>query len=80
MNIKSLLSIREWTNNQRCMCSYILQLSLLETALADYGDFIMGTMVKAIHRWPVVSPHKGPVTRKMFLYDDAIMRTILPMS
>ena len=26
-----------------------------------------------IHRWPVKSPHKGPVTRKMFPFDDAIM-------
>ena len=29
--------------------------------------------VKGIHRWPVDSPHKGPVTRKMFLFDDVIM-------
>ena len=29
--------------------------------------------VKGIHRWPVNSPHKGPVTRKMFLFDDVIM-------
>ena len=27
-----------------------------------------------IHRWPVNSPHKGPVTRKMFPFDDVIMR------
>ena len=26
-----------------------------------------------IHRWPVNSPHKGPVTRIMFLFDDIIM-------
>ena len=24
-------------------------------------------------RWPLNSPHKGPVTRKMFPFDDAIM-------
>ena len=29
--------------------------------------------VKGIHRWPVNSPHKGPVTRKMFPFDDIIM-------
>ena len=29
--------------------------------------------VRGIHRWPVNSPHKGPVTRKMFLFDDVIM-------
>ena len=29
--------------------------------------------VRGIHRWPVNSPHKGPVTRKMFPCDDVIM-------
>ena len=29
-----------------------------------------------IHRWPVNSPHKEPVTRKMFPFDDAIMAII----
>ena len=30
--------------------------------------------VWGIHRWPVNSPHKRPVTRKMFPFDDVIMR------
>ena len=34
--------------------------------------FVMG-----IHRWPVNSPHKGPVTRKMFPFDDVIMSTYM---
>ena len=29
--------------------------------------------VWGIHRGPVNSPHKGPVTRKIFLFDDVIM-------
>ena len=29
--------------------------------------------VRGKHRWPVNSPHKGPVTRKMFPFDDATM-------
>ena len=29
--------------------------------------------VHGIHRWPVNSPHKRPVTRKMFPFDDIIM-------
>ena len=29
--------------------------------------------VWGIDRWPVNSPHKGPVTRKMFPFDDVIM-------
>ena len=31
--------------------------------------------VWGIHRWPVNSPHKGPVTRKMFPSDDVMMKT-----
>ena len=31
--------------------------------------------VRGIHRWSVNSPHKGPVTRKMFPFDDVIMAT-----
>ena len=30
--------------------------------------------VRWIHRWPVNSLHKGPVTRKMFPFDDVIMK------
>ena len=33
--------------------------------------------VRGIHRWPVDFPHKGPVTRKMFPFDDVIMPRIL---
>ena len=33
--------------------------------------------VWGIHRSPVNSPHKGPVTRKMFPFDDVIMWTQL---
>ena len=29
--------------------------------------------VRGIHQWPVNSPHKGPVTRKMFSFVDVIM-------
>ena len=29
--------------------------------------------VRGIHRWPVNSLHKGPVTRKMFAFDDVTM-------
>ena len=34
--------------------------------------------VRGIHRWPVTSPHKGPVTRKMFPFDDVIMIVRVP--
>ena len=29
--------------------------------------------VRGSHRWPVNAPHKGPVTRKWFPFDDVIM-------
>ena len=35
--------------------------------------------VRWIHRWPVNSPHKGPITRKMFPFDDVIMVTAEPV-
>ena len=31
------------------------------------------SFVRVIHRWPVNSPHKVPVTQKMFSFDDVIM-------
>ena len=33
--------------------------------------------MRGIHRWPVNSPHKGPVTQKMFLFDDIIIYELL---
>ena len=38
-----------------------------------YQRSVSLTLVRRIHRWPVDFPHKGPVTRKMFPFDDAIM-------
>ena len=32
--------------------------------------------VRGIYRWPVNSPHKGPVTRKLFPFDDIIMLVV----
>ena len=35
--------------------------------------------VRGIHWWPEISPHKGPVTRKIFPFDDdIIMLTSFP--
>ena len=33
--------------------------------------------VRGIQRWPVNSLHKGPITRKMFPFDDVIMRGLV---
>ena len=33
--------------------------------------------VRGIHRWPVKSPHKGPVTQKIFPFDDVTMKVFI---
>ena len=38
-----------------------------------YQSYASLAFVRGIHRWPVDSPPKGPVTRKMFPFDDVIM-------
>ena len=35
--------------------------------------------VRRIHRWPVNSPHKRPVTRKMVPFNHVIMLILLPI-
>ena len=41
-----------------------------------YQSFASLFFERGIHRSPVNSPHKGPVTRKMFPFDDAIMMDV----
>ena len=61
------------------MASQITSLTIVYSAVHSGTDqrkqqssaslaFVMG-----IHRWPMNSPHKGPVQRKMFPFDDVIM-------
>ena len=48
-----------------------------------HRSFASLAFVRGIHRWPVNSPHKGPVTRKIFSFDDvttAIWRCRNPFS
>ena len=39
----------------------------------EYQSFASLALVRGTRRWPVNSPHKGPVTRKMFPFDDVII-------
>ena len=48
------------------VCSGADQRKHQSSALLDF--------VRGIHRWPVNSPHRGSVTRKMFPFDDVIVR------
>ena len=38
-----------------------------------YQSSVSLAFVRGIHRWSVKSPHKGPVPRKVFPFDDVIM-------
>ena len=65
------------------MASHITSLTIVYSAVYSGADQRKNqssaslTFVWGIHRGPVNSPHKGPVTRKMFPLDDVIMRTHL---
>ena len=61
------------------MASRITSLTIVYSAVylrTDQGKHQSSAslaFVRGIRRSPVNSPHKGPVTRKMFLFDDVIM-------
>ena len=57
------------------MASQITSLTIVYSAvyLGENQSSASLAFVRGIHRWPVNSPHKGPVTRKMFPFDDVIM-------
>ena len=43
----------------------------------EHQSSASSAFVLGIHRWPVNSPHKWPVTRKMFPFDDVIMFNVM---
>ena len=61
------------------MASQITSLTIVYSSVYSGEDKIKYqspsslALVREIHLWPVNSPHKGPVTRKMFPLDDVIM-------
>ena len=61
------------------MASQITSLTIVYSAIYSGADqrnhqsSASLSFVWGIHRGPVNSPHKGPVTRKMFPFDDVIM-------
>ena len=61
------------------MASAITGVSMVYSPICSGADKIKHqssaslAFVRGIHRWPVNSPHKGPVTWKMFPFDDVIM-------
>ena len=72
--------IREYLNTEKTTCLCLNQCGfyysgVIMSAMASQisGVWSVCSSVRGIHRWPVNSLHKGPVTRKMFPFDDVIM-------
>ena len=72
----------QWRHNEHDMASQITGLTIVYSNVYSGADqrkhqssaslaFVWG-----IHRWPVNSPHKWPITRKMFPFDDVIMQNV----
>ena len=65
------------------MASQITSLTIVYSTVHSGADqrkhqsFASLPFVRGIHRWLVNSPHKGPVTRKMFPFDDVFMHLML---
>ena len=61
------------------MASQIISLTIIYSTVDSGADqrkhqsSASLAFVRGIQRWPMKSPHKGPVTRKLFPFDDVIM-------
>ena len=82
--LESAESVADWHYSDviiSTMASQITSLAIVYSTVYSCGDqrkhqsSASLAFVRRIHRWPVNSPHRGPVTRKMFLFDDVIMIT-----
>ena len=78
----SILWFSQWHYNDvimSVMASQITSLTIVYSTLysgADQRKYQSSASLAFVwgkHQWPVNSPHKGPVTRKIFPFDDVIM-------
>ena len=64
------------------IASQITSLTIVYSTVDSDGDQHQSpaslAFVRRIHRGPVNSPHKWPVTQKMFPFDDDIMSVPVP--
>ena len=63
----------QWRHNERDGVSNHLRPTISSGADQNKQSSASLAFVGKIHRCPVNSPHKGPVTWKMFPFDDVIM-------
>ena len=71
----------QWRNNERNGVSNHWHLDCLLNCLLmgrykKHQSSVSLACARVIHRWPVNSPYKGPVTRKRFSFDDVIMSVL----
>ena len=76
--VKGYVKSFQWRHNERvgvsnhqphdCLLNRLFKVQIKETSSSASLAF-----VRRIHRWPMNSPQKGPVTWKMFPFDDVIM-------
>ena len=58
------------------MASQITGVSIIySTVQRKHQSSASLAFVRGIHQWPVESPHKGPVTRKIIPFDDVIINS-----
>ena len=72
-------AVRVWRHNERDGVSNHQRAIVYSTVYSGadqrkHQSSASLAFVRGFHRWPVNSPHKGPVTRKMFPFDDVIMK------
>ena len=75
-----VLPILQWRHNQRDGVSNHQRLHFFATVCSGADQWkhqssASQAFLRGIHRWPVNSPHKRPVTRIMFPFDDVIMNS-----
>ena len=78
----SEIALMLWPNSDviiGAMASQIIGVSIVFSTVCSGADqrklqsSASLAFVRGIHRWPVNSPHKGLITRKMFPFDDVMM-------
>ena len=74
----------EWCHNERDGVSNHWRLDSLSNRLFKSRSKKTSKLpslacVRGIHRWPMDSPYKGPVTRNMFPFDDVNMILFIPI-
>ena len=84
-NMPNYFFALQWRHNRRdgvpnhqphdCLLNWLFRRRSKKTSKVRVTGFVRG-----IHRWPVNSPHKWPVTRKMFQFDVVIMQISLAIA